>query len=218
MLFSNYRVGIEPRDTPEGNLNCAVMGEFYAGSRRFYLEAPRKVGKFIKGDRPDLSISDASSRPDLHIWRVIKVARPSIHLLLSSRHHNPRVDNIGSILAPAGQAVELIDHATSSKTARSTWQVALLAATPGDVFAVELQPLPKPTKSTRAATPPNPARYFYLVGNRTVIEVTQNELKDSYAKLLSELERVQLHHTTADLVGGGWQNLTSPRAPVRALF
>ncbi len=207
MLYSNFRIAIEPRQTPEGDFNGAIIGQFQAGSRRFYLEAPRKVGRFIKGNRPDLSISRKLSHPDQSIWRVAKTAKnaqsASVHLVLSSRHPGGLDSGTGRILVPTAQPAQLIASATNGRLTQTCWQVALLEATPGDVFMVVI-------RAGQWST-----FLCYIVGHNQIIEVSRDELPDCYAAQLSQLDHTQRRHTTADLQGG-WRDLLDPHSvPVR---
>lgn len=205
MLYSNYRIPIEPRQTPEGDFRGAIMGQFQTGSRRFYLEAPRKAGNFIKGNRPDLVIDRDLSRSERSIWRVVKTARRATYLILSSRRPDGQDFGTGFILAPAEQPVKLVDYATSGRTTHAAWQVALVEAAPGDIFVVGVRTNQGTTYSC------------YIVGDNQIIETAKDKLIDGYATQLDQLERTQRHHTTADLQGY-WSDILAPCAGNCRLF
>lgn len=206
MLYSNYRIPIEPRQTPDGPFTGAIMGKFESGSRRFYLEASRsKVGHFIKGNRPDLLLSVERSDPSLHRWKVAKTFRQTTHLILSSRPSADHLHNTGIILAPRGQTLNLLDHATSGRLTRADWQIVLVEASPGDAFVVCIR------------TDHGTARSCYVVGDSEVIEATPEDFPSVYAKQLEHLDHIQRRHSTAD-IKGEWRNLLTPNLQGTPLF
>ena len=205
MLYSNFRIPIEPRQTPEGDFRGAVMGQFQTGSRRFYLETPRKAGNFIKGDRPDLSVIADTSKPEQHIWHIAKTARATAHLILSSRHFDEKDFGTGCILAPAGQSVQLVDYATSGRATHASWQVVLLEASPGDVFVVRIH------------TNQGALYRCYIVGNNQVIEAAKEELAMSYEQQLTRMDCAQCRYTVVDLQDY-WSNVLAPHAGDCRLF
>ena len=205
MLYSNFRIPIEPRQTPEGNFRGAVMGQFQAGSRRFYLETPRKAGNFIKGDRPDLSVITDTSKPERHIWHIAKTARATAHLILSSRHFDEKDFGTGCILAPARQSVQVVDYATSGRATHASWQVVLLDASPGDIFVVRIH------------TNRSVLHRCYIVGDKQVIEVAKESLAASYETQLDQMKRTQCRHAAVDLQDY-WSNVLAPHAGNCRLF
>lgn len=206
MLYSNFRIPIEPRRTPDGDFSGAIMGKFESGSRRFYLEASRnKVGRFIKGNRPDLSLSVDQSDPSQHRWKVIKSRRQTSHLILSSSRPDGRDYGTGVILAPAGQTVNLLDHATSGRLTHADWQVALLEVSPGDVFSICIH--------TREGY----VRYHYIVGDREVIEPLTGEFVDAYKQQLAKLQRIQCRHNVTE-IKREWINIFVPNLKGTVLF
>lgn len=205
MLYANFHIPIAHRQTPEGNFNGAVIGQFQTGACRFYLEAPRKVGRFIKGERSDLSISHDLSRPDYHIWRVSKTATGGSYLILSSRRPDGRDFGTGYIMAPAEQPVKLIDYAHSGRLTHAAWQVALLEVSPGDVFVVRIHANQETTHAC------------YIVGDKRIIEVSKDELIESYEAQHSQLERAQRRHTAVDL-RGYWSGVIHPHTGNCRLF
>lgn len=206
MLYSNFRIPIEPRRTPDGDFSGAIMGKFESGSRRFYLEASRnKVGRFIKGDRPDLSLSVDQSDPSQHRWKVIKSRRQTNHLILSSRRPDGQDYGTGVIMAPAGQAIHLLDYAASGRLTHANWQIALLEASPGDVFSICIH------------AHDGYARYHYIVGDREVIEPSTEEFVDVYEQQIEKLKHIQRRHNVADLKGE-WINIFAPNLKGTVLF
>jgi len=175
LLFSNFRIRLEPCETPEGNFNGAVFGEHQAGNKLFCLSAPRKAGHFIELNRADLTISRGT---DNTIWRVRKRRDSKIYLILSSRpSYRNRQSISGTILAPTGQIVKRLDYARSSYTTGTHWDVALLQAQPGDIFA------------TRISAAGRARYHFYLVARTEVIDATAEHFADAYRKQMRILGR-----------------------------
>lgn len=206
MLFSNFHIPIEPRRTPDGDFNGAIMGKFERGSRRFYLEASRnKVGRFIKGNRPDLTLSIDQSDPSRHRWKVSKSLRQTHYLILSSRRPDGQDYGTGTILAPAGQVINVIDYATSGRLTHADWQIALLKVSPGDVFSICVHAYDGYT------------RYHYIVGDREVIGPSTDEFVGAYEQQLEKLKHIQCRHNVADLKGE-WINILAPNLKGTVLF
>lgn len=175
-LYSNFRIGIAQRKTPEGDFNGAVFGEYWAGNRLFYLSAPRKAGQFIKFNRPDLTLE---RKPSEKVWRVHKRRDNKMFLILSSRpDERNRSGASGTIIAPIGQSVKLLDCARTHYATGGSWDVALLQAQPGDIFA------------TRISACGRPRYHFYLVAsNREVVEATTDHFAEAYRKVMKSLDR-----------------------------
>lgn len=95
MLYSNFHIPIAHRQTPEGNFNGAVIGQFQTGACRFYLEAPRKVGRFIKGSGPTF-LSPVTCHAPIATSGASRKPPPVVPTLSS-----PRVAPMGGISVPA---------------------------------------------------------------------------------------------------------------------
>ncbi len=214
MLFSNYRINIRPRETPEGSFNGAIMGEFEAGSRRFYLSVSRKSGKFIMGNRSDLALIHGGSRPDAHVWRIDKRKRESTpYLILSSRRTDRCLGAYQSrILAPESQTIQLVDYATSPRYSTApVWQVVFLEAAPGDIFAVSNISLTRGVKTHRLR--------FYIVDTFQVkmVEPENDSVLGAYQKTIAAMRKAQRHYTEQD-VKAPWANVLTPITPPIHLF